>query len=115
MDELDQVRLGLLAEGAAGELFDDELAKVLRNIADVNTEAEQAREIALKVKMVPNEDRHSAIVTITVTSKLAGQRPAKSTFYMGRRGTELVAVEYDPKQMKLDGFETNLVPMKGGE
>ena len=110
-----EVRLEAICEGAVPELFDQELQKVLRNIADVNTEATKARRITLTVILVPDEDRTVGKVYVEAASKLIPpKRHAATVYFGGAHGGRYVAVEHDPKQMGLE-FESNLKPIPGGK
>jgi hypothetical protein len=57
MEDEPSVSLQNLGGGAAIELFDLELQKVLENISDENTRPAVVREITLKVKIKPGDDR----------------------------------------------------------
>lgn len=57
--------------GLVPELFDHELAKVLANIADVNTETKTKRKILIEIEFTPDNDRQNLGLKIGVTSKLA--------------------------------------------
>jgi hypothetical protein len=94
-DEVQVVGLATLKNGAAVELFDEEFRKVLENVADINTKPDAMREVTLKVKLKPSEDRALGAVEIIVTSKLAPFRPTSTTVYIGRNGQ---ATEYNPRQ-----------------
>jgi hypothetical protein len=115
MTEEKFVTLDNLADGGAKELFEDELEKMLRNIADPNTEASFIREINLKVKVKPDEERQIGDVLVQATSRLAPARGVKTVFFMGRHSGKLVAVESNPKQMTFDDLKTNIVPIEGGK
>jgi hypothetical protein len=95
------VTLATLADGAAAELFQSELDRVLRNIADVNTDAKQKRTITLTVTFAPDEERELGHVTVKAAAKLAGLKGAKTNVYFGRHQGQLVATEYNPKQSGL--------------
>jgi hypothetical protein len=95
------VTLVTLADGAALELFQSELDRVLRNIADINTEAKQKRTITLTVTFAPDEERQLGTVSVKAAAKLAGLRGAKTHVYFGRHEGQLVATEYNPKQAGL--------------
>lgn len=69
--EFEKMTLKNLCGGAAAELFDRELESVLQNIADPNTKTKTAREITLKVTVLPTEDRSRGVVGVKCTSKLA--------------------------------------------
>lgn len=79
------VDLSNIANGAADEKFNQELQKVLENIADPNTEAKKARKITLTFTLTGNEKRNLANVEVQAKSTLV---PAKEV------GTELI-IDYD--------------------
>lgn len=100
--ELPTLTLLNIGNGAAVELFQQELGKALENILDPNTEPEATRTIMLKVKVTPtSEERNQIAVTVEADSKLAPFRGAGSLAYVGRRRGEIVAVTHDPKQMQM--------------
>jgi hypothetical protein len=109
------VTLETLAGGAAVELFNTELARVLANIADPNTRADAARTLTLEVTIKPTEDRDMGAVSVQALAKLAPIRPATTRIFFGRRQGKLVAVEHDPKQPGLFDSPTpagdNVVPL----
>lgn len=90
-----------LARGAAIERFDDELQVVLDNVVDPNTGL-GAREVTLKVKIKPNENRDRCDVQIICTSKLGASKPVGTVVYVGRGVDGAVASEYDPKQLQME-------------
>lgn len=104
MSQAEKVSLASLAEGAAGELFDAELERVLENIADPNTRASAKRAIVLTVTIAPDETRQAAPFSIGVMVKLAPTRPHASTMYFGSEYGRPVAKMVDPGQRNL--FET---------
>ena len=57
--------------GLVEELFEHELAKVLQNVADVNTETKTKRTITLTFEVLPDLERQNLKVNISATSKLA--------------------------------------------
>lgn len=95
------VTLDTIGSGALIELFDAELARVLDNITDPNTEAKQKRTITVKVTFAPNENRDLADVNLTCNSKLAGIKTVGTRLYVGKTRGKLVAVENDPRQTAL--------------
>lgn len=98
MPEPQEVSLKTMDGGAVIERFDYELRRVLDNISDINTKAEQEREVTLKVKIKPNDGRDHAVVKLEVTSKLAAIKPETTTFFLIERAGKLCAVEHNPKQ-----------------
>ena len=67
-----------IKEGAAVEMFDRALQKVLININDINTTLAK-REILLKMELLPSEDRTLVEINFGVSTKLAGQGGQKLT------------------------------------
>ena len=95
------VTLESLGHGALGELFALELAKVLANIEDPNTDSEAKRAITVLVTVKPNKDRDALAVNVRVGSKLAPVASIETRLFMGRRNGKLLAVEDDARQPKL--------------
>lgn len=87
------VTLASIGNGAAMELFDRELKRVIANIGDVNTSSSAARGINIKVTIKPDNDRNIGFATLEVTSKLSGVKPVSSTLYFGKKDGQLVAVQ----------------------
>ena len=63
--KLKQLNLNNIKGGAAVEMFEQELARVLENINNPNTEPDATREITMKFTFKPAKDRSSAIVKIS--------------------------------------------------
>ena len=95
------VTLDTLGGGALAELFEAELARVLANIADPNTNESTRRSISISVSFKPNRDRDIADVELTCSSKLAGIATVSTQLFMGRHQGKLIAVEHNPKQSTL--------------
>ena len=95
------VNLSTLGGGAAVQLFQAELQKVLDNIVDENTKPDAVREVTLKVKIKPDVDRDYGQVSISCTSRLAPMAPFGTNFFIGKQRGKGVAQEHNPKQAKL--------------
>jgi len=95
------VTLDTIGGGALRELFAAELARVLANIADPNTDTGAKRSITIAVSFKPNRDRDVADVELRCQSKLAGIASVSTQVFVGRAGGKLVAVENDPRQAAL--------------
>lgn len=104
------VSLTTLNQGAAIDLFDVELRKVLADIADPNASARTKREITLKVVFAPDEDRGMAMVGIDCKSKIAGRRGSATRIFFGVMDGQPVAVEAIPNQGRL--FDQQLGKLK---
>jgi hypothetical protein len=70
--------------GAAEEKFEDALKKVLANILDPNTRPQTAREVILRVKIKPSEERTDADVIIDCQTKLASDKAFPTKIFIGR-------------------------------
>lgn len=92
------ITIASIGNGALLELFDDAMRKVIRNVADVNTDPKKPRRINMAVTITPDEDRGVGFATIEVTTKLAGVKPVRQTLYFGEREGEPVAVANNPAQ-----------------
>jgi hypothetical protein len=69
MNKYTEMTVENLSEGAVMSSLDVALSEVLKNIADKTTE-NGAREINLKVKFKPEDDRTATEVSVTCTTKL---------------------------------------------
>jgi len=98
---VERVSLDTIAGGAIGELFSEELMRVLANITDPNTDAKTSRKITIEVSFAPNEDRDETGVKVKCSSKLAGIKTVETRLFVGYSGGELTAVENNPKQSGL--------------
>lgn len=105
--EYNPINLATIANGAALELFERELSQVLDNIVDPNTEAKAKREITIKVRFSPGEDRDIGAVDITAASKLVAANGAATQVFIGRVHGQVVAIENDPKQLQMQFDESN--------
>lgn len=103
MSKKEYVGLENLGYGAAEELFQDELAKVIKNINDPNTKADAKRTITLKVTLKPNENRSMCLSEISCDSKLATSRPFQTQIYVGvdGKGNALASEVEPPDQQSL--------------
>lgn len=90
--------LDTLANGALLELFGAELARVLTNIQDPNTDHKAKREIALRITFKPDENRDVTDILVAASCKLAGIKAVRSQLFIGKQNGKLVAVESNPKQ-----------------
>ncbi len=117
---MESVTLDTIGGGVVLELFGEELARVLANIADPNTDTKTKREIHIKVSFQPKKDREVADVDIKCSSKLAGIVTVSTQLFMGKQHGKLIAVENDPRQTGLfDAERPQLAAVstftKGGE
>lgn len=101
------VELGTLGFGAAAELFQAELERVIVNILDPNTRADAQRSITLRVKIKPDKkSRAMCALAIECSSTLADAQPFESHLFVGVENGQAVSSEYNPQQTVLPGLET---------
>lgn len=93
-----------LGAGAAEERFEDALKKVLANILDPNTRPQTAREIILRVKIKPSEDRTDADVIIACDTKLASDKAFPTKIFIGRD------VSGSPEAHEINANQVQLFP-----
>ena len=80
MEQYKEVSLESINNGAALELFQEELKRVMGNINDVSISSDAPREIRLVFKIKPSKDRSSALTTIQASSKLVSTEHQSSIF-----------------------------------
>ncbi len=114
MPDQDEVTLSSLCDGAVEEMFQAELQKVMKNIADPNTAPAAVREIRLSIQIRPSKAREVADVIVSPSSKLAPTMSVDTVLYMGRHSGKLVAQEHNPKQLSFDNLD-HVVPIEGGK
>jgi hypothetical protein len=91
-----------ICEGALVEAFEVELAKVIKNIMDPNTEAKAKRSITMTVDFHPKDDRVQINVESEVKTRLAGLVPANSRIFVAKDADGvLYALDEDPRQMHI--------------
>lgn len=94
--------------GAAEEKFEDALKKVLANILDPNTRPQVAREVILRVKIKPSEERTDADVIIDCQTKLASDRAFPTKIFIGRD------VNGKPEAHEVNANQYQLFPKEKG-
>ena len=95
------VTLSNIAQGAAVEIFDHELNKVLENIKDPNADPKKKRKITLCVEFAPYADRSGSEVSIAVKSNLVSVSGVKSNIFVGVDQGEYKAYSHDIRQQEL--------------
>ena len=95
------VTLSNIANGAAVELFDHELKRVMANIKDPNADAKKKREVTLKVTLSPYADRSGAEMALSVVSKTVPVNGVRGTLFVGRDAGEYKAYSHDTRQEEM--------------
>lgn len=80
----EQTTLANLAKGAAMELFEIELEKVLENIEDINRDLKKPRELDIVIKFVPTDTQGIVLVKVGIKSKLSSFNEIKTHISYGR-------------------------------
>ncbi len=97
------------AHGAILERADYEMAKIIDNITDANTEPAKKRVLTITLDFIPNETRTAVEVRSRAHSKLEPTMPVKTSLFLTPDGDgQLCAVEMPPQipgQMGIDGSE----------
>ncbi|UYL94166.1 hypothetical protein PK52_gp51 [Geobacillus phage vB_GthS_PK5.2] len=76
------IDLNSFADGAVAERFNQELQKVLENIADPNTDPKKPRKVTLTVTLKADEKRDLAMVSVTAKSTLVPATPIETKLVM---------------------------------
>jgi len=105
LSERQELHLNNIGNGAAVELFERELARILANIKDPNTHATSKRKINLEFVFTPYNDRSGAAIEVKITSKLIATTGVNATMYISRVSGGLAAFTNDGRQghLQLDG------------
>jgi hypothetical protein len=104
------INLGNLCGGAALEVFEDAVAKVMANIADVNTDPTQKRAVKLEFTFKPSESREVGECTLKCETKLASVKAAKGNFFLSKRAGQVKGYAQNPRQEQLFAAEPSATP-----
>ena len=98
-----------MAKGAIQERVDYEVAKVIDNILDMNTDPKTKRKITLTIELKPDDNRQFIALSASAKSTLAPVVPIGTTLGIAAdKNGEMVIVETVPQipgQMNMDGEE----------
>lgn len=107
MEQIEVLSLATIKGGAIVERFDDELRKLVANIADPGTPATAKREVSLKFSVKPGKDRGMSQVMVSVTSKLAPGESMETNMFIAITRNGPVATEYNPHQPALPNMQAD--------
>jgi hypothetical protein len=82
----EKLSLANVCNGAAEELFNEELKRVLTNIKDPSTDADKARTVTITFKFTPLKDRSSATVSCACKSTIAPVSPVVAPIVISGEG-----------------------------
>ncbi len=94
--EVKEINILEMMDGAIQERIDYELAKVMKNCKDLNTDHKKARTLTIELSFTPTEARDSLSVKIGVKSKLVSVKALGSTLLLGGTEDEPIVMEYVP-------------------
>lgn len=106
------LNIGNICGGAAPELFQHEVERMLKNVADLNTNPEAKRSITMEFVFKPSPDRKSAVVTLTCKVKHAGINAVAGSVFMSTAAGTVRAFTEDPRQSKLFAAQPDATPSK---
>ena len=118
MSTKEMITLDNLGGGAASEMFQGSLEKVIENIVNPNTKAEAVRTITLKVKIKPTKkDRSLCTVELSCDEKVAAVLPFETAMFVGMQHGVAAATEYAPQQGQLfdEPKKNNMIAIAGGK
>lgn len=102
------IDLNTFAEGALAERLNEEIQKVLENIANPNTDAKKARKVAVTLTFKPGGNRSIATVAIDAKSTILQSIPVETEMMLDYTGKGVVGFELKsgiPGQTFFDGQE----------
>lgn len=95
--EVKEISILNMMNGAIGERVAYELARIMKNCRDFNTEAKKARTLTIKLSIVPTENRDSVAVRAEVSSKLVPVKPIDGALLLGGTDAEPIVMECTPQ------------------
>ena len=103
MENLETLKLENICDGSLPELFERELAALLENISDANTDPEKKRKITVEFTFEPFPDRSGARIELRCSTKLAGVQTVKSNMFIHRAAGKTYALPRDARQQQMFG------------
>lgn len=80
------INLNDFAEGALAERFNEELQKILENIADPNTDAKKVRKLTVTVSLSADDKRDVVLTSVLAKSTLAPAKEIEAKLIMDLDG-----------------------------
>jgi len=108
MIDAEEMTLLTISKGSLPEIFAVELAKVIANMADLNTKATAPRKITISITFKPFADRSGVEIDAECDCKLAklDTSGAKSTAFLAKRNGKFALFTRDLRQELLfDGTD----------
>jgi hypothetical protein len=113
----EEVSIASLSSGAVVEMVDAAIAKVVENIADLNTDAKATRSITLKITIKPDAERVLLATAIVCKTTMAPDRGIATVLHCARNErNEHAAFEFTPVQEALPLVDGGVVTsIRGGK
>lgn len=106
---MQDLNIAEMAQGAFNERFQEELLKVLANIADPNTDPKKARTVTMKMTLKGDENRDVVTCDVMCSSKTEPAKPVGTRLIIGREkdgkvvGAELMSGQRGQTFLDTDG------------
>lgn len=98
-----EVSLETIQNGAVVDMFNEELQKVMKNIADENTKPDAVRSITITVKIKPDKTRRSAATQVDCKSTISPVKPSDGFIFLNQaKDGSFEAFEDDYRQKELE-------------
>ena len=110
MGSINEINLSNIAGGVTTELFNHELEKVAKNIADINTKAKFKRKIVLTFEFSPDDEREEVMLSVKSKITLAPIKECTKTIYCGSRNGKAILLEQDVGQTQM--FDENVAQIR---
>jgi len=101
MDNHNELSLATICGGATDEVFSHELAELLKNMTDPNTDAEKKRRITLTFEFRPFADRSGAEVEMSCKTSLVPVASVRTSIYVARDAGRMRAYNRDTRQLPI--------------
>ena len=107
---MQEVSLLTIQKGLLVDMFNEELKKVMDNIADENYPTDATREITISVSIKPDKTRSVAVTKVASGCKLPKIKPSEGMCFIcsGDNG-KLVVCEDDYRQKELEDEDGNTI------
>jgi len=107
------MKLSEIAHGALEEQFEVEFQELLKNIADLNTDAKKARKITVTLTVKPNEKRNIADIEFQTKTTLVPSKPISTNICIDKDRTgKMIAEELNgqiPGQLSMEDTKPNKI------
>lgn len=115
MEGYKKLSIATVSNGAVEELFQRDLAEVMKNMDDPSTDPKEPRKIQIELILTQNELREMGVLEVKSKTKLAGARATGSTFVLRNEAGKVIAYENDFRQPEFDFDENNNVSSIDGK